>query len=210
MKDVRFLVCFSTRTISLYQQEGVYRVDSHGALLDAANAILASRHGPEFVIERYCDRPMSMSILLFWMESYCFEVCDYLPKSADVNGPTVVALNNLHELCSIYPCNLPAAEIELLRKSFLSMVLLLGLRSGVMHLEGRVENSTVQYMTRNGVSVLSQRAKDGDYPPKAWLIEINPHPLGMTGSQVVESTYGIDYWSLALLLAVDDETRMRG
>ncbi|KAJ5401596.1 uncharacterized protein N7487_007492 [Penicillium crustosum] len=126
----------------------------------------------------------------------------------NVNGPTVGASSNFHELCSVYPSNLPEAEIELLRKSFLDVLLSLGLRSGVMHLEGRIENSTVQYVTRDGVSVLSQRAKAGA-PPKAWLIEINPRPLGMTGSQIVESTYGIDYWGLALLLAVDDKTRVR-
>lgn len=40
-----------------WSSEGVYRVDSCDALLDAASAILASRHGPEFVIEPYCDGP---------------------------------------------------------------------------------------------------------------------------------------------------------
>ncbi|KAJ6142875.1 hypothetical protein N7471_002328 [Penicillium samsonianum] len=193
-----------------WSSEGVYRVDSRDALLDAASAILASRHGPEFVIEPYCDGPeVDVNLVLLDGELLFFEVCDDLPKPADVNGPTVGALNNFHELCSVYPSNLPEAEIELLRKSFLGMLLSLGLRSGVMHLEGRIENSTVQYMKRDGVSVLSQRANDGDNPPKAWLIEINPRPLGMTGSQIVESTYGIDYWGLALLLAVDDKTRVR-
>ncbi|KAJ5529715.1 hypothetical protein N7527_003108 [Penicillium freii] len=193
-----------------WSSEGVYRVDSRDTLLDAASAILASRHGPEFVIEPYCDGPeVDINLVLLEGELLFFEVCDDLPKSADVNGPTVGALNNFHELCSVYPSNLPEAEIELLRKSFLNILLSLGLRSGVMHLEGRIENSTVQYITRDGVSVLSQRAKDGDNPPKAWLIEINPRPLGMTGSQIVESTYGIDYWGLALLLAVDDKTRVR-
>ncbi|CAI7582402.1 unnamed protein product [Penicillium crustosum] len=192
-----------------WSSEGVYRVDSCDALLDAASAILASRHGPEFVIEPYCDGPeVDVNLVLLDGELLFFEVCDDLPKSADVNGPTVGALSNFHELCSVYPSNLPEAEIELLRKSFLDVLLSLGLRSGVMHLEGRIENSTVQYVTRDGVSVLSQRAKAGA-PPKAWLIEINPRPLGMTGSQIVESTYGIDYWGLALLLAVDDKTRVR-
>lgn len=31
----------------------------------------------------------------------------------------------------------------------------------------------------------------------------------MTGSQIVESTYGIDYWGMALLIAVNDKTRVR-
>ncbi|KAJ5427009.1 hypothetical protein N7465_002079 [Penicillium sp. CMV-2018d] len=162
------------------------------------------------LIEPYCDGPeVDINLVLLDGELLFFEVCDDLPKSADVNGPTVGALNNFHELCSVYPSSLPEAEIELLRESFLGVLLSLGLRSGVMHLEGRIENSTVQYIARDGVSVLSQRAKDGDNPPKPWLIEINPRPLGMTGSQIVESTYGIDYWGLALLLAVDDKTRVR-
>ncbi|OGM51268.1 hypothetical protein ABOM_000280 [Aspergillus bombycis] len=193
-----------------WSSEGVYRVDSRSALEDAVNAIIASRHGPEFVIEPYCDGPeVDVNLVLQDGELLFFEVCDDLPKSADVNGPSLGSLTNFHELCSVYPSNLPEAEIELLRETFLDMLLSLGLRSGVMHLEGRIENSVVEYTTKDGVMVLSPRTNDSNRTPRAWLIEINPRPLGMTGSQIIESTYGIDYWGLALLSAVGDTTRVR-
>ncbi|KAE8367379.1 hypothetical protein BDV27DRAFT_124044 [Aspergillus caelatus] len=193
-----------------WSSEGVYRVDTRSALDEAVRAIIASRHGPEFVIEPYCDGPeVDVNLVLQDGELLFFEVCDDLPKSADINGPSVGSLTNFHELCSVYPSSLPEAEIELLRETFLAMLLSLGLRNGVMHLEGRIENSMVEYMTEDGVMVLSPRSSDSDRTPKAWLIEINPRPLGMTGSQIIESTYGIDYWGLALLSAVGDTTRVR-
>ncbi|KAE8371925.1 hypothetical protein BDV26DRAFT_298351 [Aspergillus bertholletiae] len=193
-----------------WSSEGVYRVDSRCALEDAVCAIIASRHGPEFVIEPYCDGPeVDVNLVLQDGELLFFEVCDDLPKSADVNGPSLGSLTNFHELCSVYPSNLPEAEIELLRETFLGMLLSLGLRSGVMHLEGRIENSVVEYTTKDGVMVLSPRTSDSNRTPRAWLIEINPRPLGMTGSQIIESTYGIDYWGLALLSAMGDMTRVR-
>lgn len=193
-----------------WSSEGVHRVDSHGELEAAARAAVASRHGPDFVMEPYCDGPeVDVNLVLQDGELLFFEVCDDLPKSADVNGPRGGSLATFHELGSVYPSGLPPAEVELLRDAFLGTLLSLGLRDGVMHLEGRVENSTVEYTTRDGVAVLAPRASDGRQAPKAWLIEINPRPLGMTGSQIVESTYGIDYWALALLSAVGDKTRLR-
>ncbi|GAB1199529.1 hypothetical protein APSETT444_008879 [Aspergillus pseudonomiae] len=193
-----------------WSSEGVYRVDSRSVLEDAVSAIIASRHGPEFVIEPYCDGPeVDVNLVLQDGELLFFEVCDDLPKSADVNGPSLGSLTNFHELCSVYPSKLPEAEIKLLRDTFLEMLLSLGLRSGVMHLEGRIENSVVEYMTKDGVMVLSPRSSHSNRTPRAWLIEINPRPLGMTGSQIIESTYGIDYWGLALLSAVGDKTRVR-
>jgi hypothetical protein len=44
---------------------------------------------------------------------------------------------------------------------------------------------------------------------RPWLIEINTRPPGFTATQVIESTYGIDYWGIALLLAVSDKARAR-
>ncbi|KAB8228283.1 ATP-grasp domain-containing protein, partial [Aspergillus alliaceus] len=131
-----------------WSSEGVHRVDSRSALEDAVSAIIASRHGPEFVIEPYCDGPeVDVNLVLQDGELLFFEVCDDLPKSADVNGPSFGSLTNFHELGSVYPSNLPEAEIQLLRETFLAMLLSLGLRSGVMHLEGRIENSAVEYTT---------------------------------------------------------------
>ncbi|KAK6832772.1 hypothetical protein RU639_004043 [Aspergillus parasiticus] len=194
-----------------WSSEGVSRVDNFDALTTAVNSIDTSRHGTEFVIEKYCDGPeVDVNFVLLDGEVLFFEVCDDLPKSADINGPSVGSLHNFHELNSVYPSALPYLEIDLLRSSFLDTLLKLGLKDGVMHLEGRIEYSSVEYKKQNDIIDLSPRdAKFTTQQPTPWLIEINPRPLGMTGSQIIESTYGIDYWGLALLIAVGDKALVR-
>ncbi|KAF3492227.1 uncharacterized protein GIQ15_01744 [Arthroderma uncinatum] len=192
-----------------WSSEGVYRVDSQPALEDAVSTALASRHGHELVIEPYCDGPeVDINLILHDGELLFFEVSDDLPKSADTNGQSHGSLSNFHELYSVYPSELPDAEIQLLRHTFLAMLLSLGIRSGVMHLEGRIQDSTVEYTTKDVMMVLSPRVDMGRHSPKAWLIEINPRPPGMTGSHIVQSTYGIDYWGVALLSAMGDKARV--
>ncbi|KAI4779354.1 glutathione synthetase ATP-binding domain-like protein [Aureobasidium sp. EXF-3400] len=193
-----------------WSSEGVSRVDSFDKLTVAIDAIDKSRHGSEFVMEKYCAGPeVDANFVLLDGEVLFFEVCDDLPKSADTNGPTLGSLNNFHELNSVYPSALPTEEIELLRNSFLDTLLKMGFRDGIMHLEGRVDHSTVDYEMQDGISDLRSRSLAPTQPASAWLIEINPRPLGMTGSQIIESTYGIDYWGLALLIAVRDKSRVR-
>lgn len=192
-----------------WSSEGVSRADDLEALVEAAKTIEKSRHGPEFVIEQYCEGPeVDINFVLLDGEILFFEVCDDLPKSADVNGPSAGSLTNFHELNSVYPSALPQKEIDLLRDSFLETLLKLGIRDGIMHLEGRVQYSSVEYKSQDGITELVAAEKQ-TRDPEAWLIEINPRPLGMTGSYIVESTYGIDYWGLALLLGVGDKERVR-
>jgi hypothetical protein len=177
--------------------------------MEAVKAIDTSRHGSEFVMEQYCDGPeVDINFVLMDGEILFFEVCDDLPKSADINGPTIGSLTNFHELNSVYPSTLPQEELDLLRDSFLDTLLKLGIRDGIMHLEGRVQHSSVEYKSVDGIIDLVP-AEVQARKPGAWLIEINPRPLGMTGSYIIESTYGIDYWGLALLLAVGDKERVR-
>ena len=194
-----------------WSSEGVSRVDSPDALTAAIKSIDTSRHGTEFVMEKYCDGPeVDVNLVLLDGEVLFYEVCDDLPKSADINGPTVGSLCNFHELNSVYPSALPSQELDLLIDSFVGTLLKLGITKGVMHLEGRVENSSVDYKDQNGIIDLQPRdTKATSQDPSAWLIEINPRPLGMTGSHVIESTYGIDYWGLALALGVGDKARVR-
>ncbi|KAL6901273.1 hypothetical protein GGI43DRAFT_372389 [Trichoderma evansii] len=194
-----------------WSSEGVFRVDSLDALTEAVNSIDTSRHGSEFVIEKYCSGPeVDANFVLMDGEILFFEACDDFPKTADSNGPSVGSLNSFIELNSVYPSALPAHEIDVLRNSFLDTLLKLGLQNGILHLEGRVEYSSVDYKTEDGVLDLHPRDTASATPdPAAWLIEINPRPLGMTGSHVIESTYGIDYWGLAMLIAVADKTRAR-
>lgn len=100
----------------------------------------------------------------------------------------------------------------MLRTGFQNTLLRLGLHSGIMHLEGRVESSSMEYRLNSLLDLHSRQTGDAwsSTPhPTPWLIETNPRPPGMKGTQIIESTYGIDYWVLSLLIALNDKQRVR-
>lgn len=198
-----------------WSSEGVSRIDSAADLPAAVAAINTSRVGFDFVMEKYCSGPeVDVNLVLLDGEVLFCEVCDDLPKTADLNSVASGPLTNFHELDSAFPSALPAQEVKLLQESFSQTLLKLGITDGVMHLEGRVENSTVEYKrSTQGIVELEpikhEQGQTQQSQPSAWLIEINPRPPGMTASQIVESTYGIDYWGLTLLIGVDDKARAK-
>jgi biotin carboxylase len=195
-----------------WSSEGVSLVNTSEEFETAIRSINASRHGPEVVIEPYCDGPeFDINFVLQDGEVLFEEMCDDLPKTGDTNGPNVGSLCNFHELYGIYPSILPESELQMIRESFLDILLSLGLRDGVFHLEGRMEHSSVEYLPKDGIMELSDRTKPGIQvlKPKPWLLEINVRPPGMTSSRLMESTYGVDYWGLAVLSAIGDKKRVR-
>jgi hypothetical protein len=107
----------------------------------------------------------------------------------------VGSLCNFRGLYGIFPSTLPEDELQLIREDFLEILLSLGLRDGVFHLEGRIEHSSVKQMLKDGIMELSGRTvpEIQDSKPKPWLLEINVRPPGMISSRLMESTYGVDY-----------------
>ena len=198
-----------------WSSEGVFRADDLAEMqsaLESLHFLSSSRHGGDFVIERYCSGPeVDINLIMVDGEVMFFEVCDDYPKGADVNGAGSGSAKNFLETQTVFPSKLPPAEIKLLRICFQNTLLRLGMRNGIMHLEGRVDNSTFEYRNDEGVIDLHPRkgARDTCSDPDAWLIEINPRPPGMTGTQIIESTYGVDYWGLGLLIAISDAQRAR-
>ncbi|KAK1510645.1 hypothetical protein CTAM01_01218 [Colletotrichum tamarilloi] len=201
-----------------WSSEGVFLINNNTELIEAMgplDALSKSRHGSEFVIERYCAGPeVDANFVLLDGEILFFEVCDDFPKSADTNGSSSGGANTFIELDSVFPSKLPESEINLLRICFHNTLLRLGLRNGVMHLEGRVDNSTVEYRKEDDVLDLRPRTAETQSrgaikSPEAWLIEINPRPPGMKGTQVIESTHGVDYWGLGMLIALRDGERTK-
>ncbi|EPE26983.1 Glutathione synthetase ATP-binding protein [Glarea lozoyensis ATCC 20868] len=190
-----------------WSSEGVFRVDDRAGLEKAINSI-PPRHGDTFVMEKYCDGPeVNANFVLLDGEILFSEICDDFPKGADVDGPGT--LKTFIELATVFPSALPVQEQTLLRDRFVDSLRRLGLTNGILHLEGRVENSRTQYRTQEGILDLHPRDIAVEEEPAPWLIEINPRPPGMKCTQIIESTYGVDYWGLAMLIAIRDTERAR-
>ena len=188
--------------------EGVTKVEHASEFADAINAIDTSRHSSDFVIEEYCDGPeVDANLILCDGELLLFEVSDDFPKSADVNGTGT--LGTFIELANVFPSKLPANELGILRKSLHASLLRLGLRSGIFHLEARIKDSTMEYVLQDGILDLEHCKAPRQVAPSAWLLEINPRPPGIQASDAVAGTYGIDYWGLGLLFALNDKERAR-
>ncbi|ORY59928.1 uncharacterized protein BCR38DRAFT_459952 [Pseudomassariella vexata] len=203
-----------------YSSDGVSRISSLSELSAAVSSINTERHGNELVVEKYCSGPeVDANFVLLDGEIIFFECCDDFLKTADnpnaCNGSSPAA-SNFHELNSVSPSALPQKELDLIRDNFHEMFSRLGFESRIMHLESRVEHSSVDYRQGDGVLDLaplpvingngtSTKSKE----PAPWLIEINPRPPGMKVTQIIESTWGVDYWGLGMLFSLRDKPRVR-
>lgn len=201
-----------------WSSEGVFRVSNPDELEEAARSIDQDRHGRDFVVEKYCSGPeVDANFVLLDGQILFFESSDDAPKSADSNASRTSSSgsqsSNFIELCSVFPSALPKRELDMLRDDFHDILTDLGFTNGIMHLEGRMENSSLEYrVDNNGITDLHEKVIGSLAPtsPTPWLIEINPRPPGMKGTQIIESTYGVDYWGLDMLLALgQDKGRIR-
>lgn len=127
-------------------------------------------------------------------------------------------LSNSVELYSILQSAFLKMELDLLLANFYDILTRLGFKNDIMNLEGRVDYSALEYHTgKLGVIDLIPRAITRssktvaeDQPPVLWLIEINTRPPIMKGTQIIKSTYGIDYWGLDILIVLAyNKTRVR-
>ncbi|KAL3448488.1 ATP-grasp domain-containing protein [Aspergillus insuetus] len=212
-----------------FLSEGVFKIHGPDELASGIMGVNLDRHGAEFVLEAYCDGPeVDINFVLSKGELLFCEVSDDFPKTADANHVSSKRegeksqqqqLASFVELGNVLPSNLPLAEIEVLRESLHRSLVRLGLKTGIFHLEARVQNSSVEYgvissssssdTAANPIIDLIPCSTPVNEKPSAWLIEINPRPPGIQETAAVESTYGIDYWGIGLLSALRDHARLR-
>lgn len=205
--------------------EGVVRVNGAEEIRPAVD-LIRKTFCKTFTMERYCEGPeVDVNVVLLDGEVLFCEIADDFPKPGDCNddgdkGASTAAQRNFLETYIVYPSALPPPELEMLRESISATIRRLGFSSGVMHVEARVDRSSVEYRSsaRGIITDLAPREEGGaaataaaaaSEPPAAWVLEINPRPPGLTASRIVESVYGIDYFGVALALAVDDGARVR-
>ena len=191
-----------------FLSEGVFRIEDFEQLEAGINGINKDRHGAEFVVEKYCDGPeVDANVVLCDEEIVFVEVCDDFPKGADVNSHGSV--NSFIEEAIVLPSKLPEHEQSMLRKSLTQSLLRMGFKNGFFHIEARVENSTMEYVIKDGLLDLAERLTPAKGAQSCWLIEVNPRPPGIQGSDASKHTYGIDYWGLDLLFALHDKDRVK-
>ena len=190
---------------------GCFRVDNASDLKNALKKIHhfdISLKGVEYVIEPFCFGPEVFANFVLLDGKILFsEITDVFPKTAEQEFPGANRAQTFVEQDVVIPSKLPSAELDLLRDCFHRSLLSLGIRHGVLHLEGRVKHSRMEYKAKDGVMDLHRRTTALAFQPSPWLIEINPRPPGSTVPELTQCTYGIDYRGLELLLALGDRQR---
>ncbi|KAI1446231.1 glutathione synthetase ATP-binding domain-like protein [Annulohypoxylon stygium] len=191
--------------------EGVVRVDDAAGIHSAVEMIQKTFY-KSFTMEKYCDGPeVDVNVVLLDGEVVFCEISDDFPKSGDSGDEGVpVSQRNFLETYLVHPSALPPTELTMLRESISNTIRRLGFSSGIMHVEARVDQSSVEYRPVGSIVDLCPTDKiAASSPPTPWVLEINPRPPGLTASRIVESVYGIDYFGVALTLAMDDKERVK-
>ena len=193
--------------------EGVSKVQDHGELEAAVDRVFNSQYGHlvdvnAVSVEPYCDGPeIDANFVLQDGDVLFAEFADDFPKAGDreEDGASTV----FKETSMLYPSGLPAAELEMVKKSLHETLLKFGFRSGVFHVEARVQNSNMQYGTCDGVLDLQTAAASSPVTkaPKSFLIEVNPRLPGQMCCTAAHCTYGVSYAALHVLIAIGDKER---
>ncbi|KXS97428.1 hypothetical protein AC578_8825 [Pseudocercospora eumusae] len=186
--------------------ELVFRADSPQQLMTRTKCIsTATSHGSEFVIEPYCDGPeVDINFVLYDGELLFWEIGDENPKTADEGS------DSFHELDCVSPSALPTNEQHILRDSIFKTLLKLGFRHGIFHCEARIADSTHEWrITESGSPILQLRSDSCNKSPSCFLMDCNIRPPGLNSSDIVETTWGVDYWALLATIPLREEARTR-
>lgn len=116
----------------------------------------------------------------------------------------------------VTPSALPADEQATAISTLRDILVNLGFRTGVFHVEARMVNSTYEYRAVDGIIDLVPKPPSAlsapSYPleaPTCKLIEINARPPGYRVSVPSQHTYGVDFFAARMLAAVGDLDRLR-
>ncbi|KAE8150555.1 hypothetical protein BDV25DRAFT_108759 [Aspergillus avenaceus] len=193
-----------------WSSESVFKVNNQSELLVAASKI-PSRFNTNVFIETYVDGPeVDANFVLCDGELLFFETSDDFPCPADSDDAGLDS--DFYEQANILPSALPRGELETVRDELYQILLRVGFRTGVYHLEARIIDSSMAYRETDGILDLHTRKPQPDTSsssPKCFLIEINARPPGFQSLYATRISYGIDFMALHLLACLDDKDRMR-
>ncbi|TPX16917.1 uncharacterized protein E0L32_003479 [Thyridium curvatum] len=158
-------------------------------------------------IETYVDGPEIDANFVLWNGELLFcEISDDFPCPADAVDATLEA--NFAETLMVHPTSLNPTEAKLIQSTLHQNLLKLGFRSGVLHVEARMRNSSKFYRELDGIEDLA--AVEGPKgQPEVVLIEVNARPPGFDPVWATLHTYGVDLCALQFLQALGDRERYR-
>lgn len=163
------------------------------------------------IVEPYISGPeVDANIFMLDGQVLFFECSDDFPSRGDREEAGMN--DNFQETKVVMPSALPTDEQVALKANLTKSILRQGFTSGVFHCEARVRNSNCQYSTQpDGIfdlqEVASHESLRADGEIKTYLHEVNARPPGYLESVAVLLTYGVDYYALRMLLALDDPAR---
>lgn len=191
---------------------GVMKANSWASLRQAARQVEDWGYSKQgILIETYVDGPEVDANFALWEgEILFFEICDDFPCDADAEDATTS--DTFAEDNMVMPSRLPREERDLVRSSLHNSLLQLGFRSGVFHVEARIQNSTMRYQDTNGIVDLESadgisEGAGNRRQPEVFLVEVNPRPADFDNIYGIAYTYGVDFNSLHWLRALDDGAR---
>jgi hypothetical protein len=190
-----------------WSSEHVFKVRNEAELLHAAEKV-ASRPNTKILVETYIDGPeVDANFVLCDAQVVFYEISDDLPCPADDIRAGVEA--DFFETANVLPSALPLEEQAMVRDQLHQILLQVGFRTGVFHLEARVIDSSTKYEHEDGI--LDLRSKPGGQRncPRCFLIEINPRPPGFQSVYATKIAYGVDYFALHLLRCIEDMQRFQ-
>ncbi|KAM7218697.1 carnosine synthase 1 [Rhypophila decipiens] len=167
------------------------------------------RHGSAAVIEPFFDGPeMDANFILLDGQVLFSEIADEPPCDADAANATVDATFSPEALTM--PSRLPVEDQEIVKSTLRDILVKIGFRTGVFHVEARMVNSAVEYRdVGNGVIDLVPKDTLPTGKPECRLIEINARPPGYRVSVPIKQTYGVDYFAAHMLAAVGERDRLK-
>lgn len=160
------------------------------------------------MVEPYIDGPeIDVNFAVWDGEVLFYDVSDNWPCAGDMAGTP--GQNDFQETMFVYPSALPQSEQHLITLSLRDSLLRMGFRTGCFHAEGRVRNSSMDFVERNGTLDLLPKMTPPSAEPSAFMIEVNPRPPGYFGLHASMWTFGVDYYALHVLGCIADEQRYR-
>ncbi len=191
-----------------WSSEGVFKVNSEEELFAAVRKLASFAAGIKIIVESYVDGPEVDANFLMWEgEILFFEVVDGFPCSADEERSTNSA--NFQELEMVYPSNLIESEKELLRTQIHQFLLSIGFKTGIFHVEARLQNSAMAYNNVEGVTDLRLKVQKPVEKPKIFILEVNVRCPGWMVIWATAYAYGVDYAAFQMLTALGDGDRAK-